>query len=62
MTKGSPVRIIRQPGFGHLGRVVSLPTGVRAVESEAQVRVVEVEFPDGRVATVPRANVEAIES
>jgi len=62
LTEGSPVRIIRQPGFGHLGRVVSLPTGVQAVESEAQVRVVEVEFPDGRVATVPRANVEAIES
>jgi len=62
LTVGSPVRIIRQPGFGRLGAVKSLPSGVQAVESEAKVRVVEVQFPEGDVAIVPRANVEAIES
>ena len=62
LTKGSPVRIIREPGFGRLGVVKSLPTGVQSVESEAKVRVVEIQFPDGETAVVPRANVEAIES
>ena len=62
LTPGSPVRIIRQPGFGRLGKIKSLPTGVQAVESEAVVRVAEVEFPDGQTVIVPRANVEAIET
>ena len=62
LTEGSPVRIIRQPGFGRLGTVKSLPSGVQVVESEAKVRVIEVQFPEGDVAVVPRANVEAIES
>ena len=62
LTAGSPVRIIRQPGFGRLGKVKSLPPGIEAVECETKVRVVEIEFPDGETAIVPRANVEAIES
>ncbi|MBL7223972.1 MAG: hypothetical protein ISS72_08965 [Candidatus Brocadiae bacterium] len=62
LTPGSHIRIIREPGFGRLGVVKSLPTGIQAVESEAQVRVVEVEFADGTSSIVPRANVEAIES
>jgi len=62
LTEGSPVRIIRQPDFGRLGVVKRLPPGVEAVECETKVRVVEVEFTDGRTVTVPRANVEAIES
>ena len=61
LTPGSPVRIIREPGFGRIGTVKSLPTGVQAIESEATVRVVEVEFPGGESTIVPRANVEAIE-
>jgi len=62
LTVGSPVRIIREPGFGRLGSVKSLPPEARAVESEAKVRVVELEFPEGDTMIVPRANVEAIES
>jgi len=61
LTPGSPVRIIREPGFGRIGQVKSLPSGIQEVESEAKVRVVEVAFPDGETAIVPRANVEAIE-
>ncbi|MHC4562504.1 MAG: hypothetical protein ACYS8X_06990 [Planctomycetota bacterium] len=62
LTPGSPIRIIRQPGFGRLGTVKSLPSGIETVESEARARVVEIEFADGDTMTVPRANVEAIES
>lgn len=62
LTPGSPVRIIREPGFGRLGTVKSLPPEARPVESEAKVRVVELEFPEGDTMIVPRANIEAIES
>ena len=62
LTEGSHVRIIREPGFGRIGRVKRLPPGTVAIETEARVRVVEVEFPNGEAAVVPRANVEAIES
>ena len=58
---GSAVRVIRQPWFGRLGRVVELPPELRALETEALVRVLVVEFADdGSHATVPRANVERI--
>ena len=62
LMEGAAVRIIRQPDFGRLGVVKALPPGIEAVESEAKVRVVQIEFSDGKVVTVPRANVEAIES
>ncbi len=58
---GSLVRMIREPGFGRLGRVVELPSELQALETEARVRVLVLEFADssGR-ATVPRANVERL--
>jgi hypothetical protein len=60
---GSQVRVIRAPWFGRLGRVVDLPQELQALESEAVVRVLVVEFADGgERATVPRANVERIVS
>ena len=59
---GSAVRLIREPGFGRLGTVRQLPPGVHAVECETRVRVVEVEFANGERATIPRANVEVIQS
>jgi len=58
---GSPVRVIRQPYFGMLGDVCSLPPELRALESESKARVLEVEFADGKKAIIPRANVEMIE-
>jgi hypothetical protein len=58
---GSVVRVIRQPWFGRIGRVVELPSELRALETEAAVRVLVVEFGDGgERATVPRANVERL--
>lgn len=58
---GSAVRVIRQPWFGRLGRVVELPAELRPLDTEALVRVLVVEFDDdGTRATVPRANVERL--
>jgi hypothetical protein len=58
---GSLLRVIRQPYFGRIGRVVDLPSELQRLESEASVRVLQVEFADdGARAVVPRANVELI--
>jgi hypothetical protein len=62
MAEGSPVRVIREPFFGRLGRVASLPPELQPLETEAHVRVLTVEFADGKRVTLPRANVEMIES
>jgi len=61
VTEGSPVRIIRVPHFGQLGKVVELPPQLEVVESGAKVRIMRVQLPDGETVTVPRANVEVIE-
>ncbi|MCW4012099.1 MAG: hypothetical protein NWF07_03805 [Candidatus Bathyarchaeota archaeon] len=61
MVPGTPIRIIRQPYFGAIGKVHSLPVELQRLESESMVRVVNIELDDGEVVTVPRANVEIIE-
>jgi hypothetical protein len=61
LKEGNPVRIIRQPYFGLLGKVVGLPAELQKLETEAMVRVLQVELADGRQVTLPRANVELIE-
>ncbi|MFH0931305.1 MAG: hypothetical protein V1890_05165 [Candidatus Zixiibacteriota bacterium] len=58
---GSPIRVIRQPYFGRLGKVVNLPSPLQKLESESSARVLEVEFEDKKRAIIPRANVEMIE-
>lgn len=59
---GSLIRIIRQPNFGMIAKVVSLPEQLTKVESETMVRVLEAEFEDGNRFIIPRANVEVIET
>jgi len=61
MKHGTPVRIIQNPYFGELGFVIDLPINLEKVETEADVRVVDVELQNGKKVTVPRANVEVIE-
>lgn len=61
MRPGTPIRVIRAPYFGRIGRVVSLPVELQKIETESHVRVVEIELEDGRRVIVPRANVEIIE-
>ena len=59
---GTPIRVIREPYFGILGRVSGLPHEPVQVESETWVRVLEATLADGRTVLVPRANVEIIET
>jgi hypothetical protein len=58
---GSRIRIIREPHFGKLAKVVALPAELEGIETEAKVRILEVELDDGTRARLPRANVEMIE-
>ncbi len=58
---GSAVRVIRDPHFGAIVTVVALPEELQQVETEARVRVLEAELPDGKRITLPRANVELIQ-
>ena len=58
---GTPVRVIRHPYFGSIGKVTDLPSPLQVLESESKARVLEVEFKDGKRAIIPRANVEMIE-
>ncbi len=58
---GMSVRIIREPHFGAIGKVVALPVDLQKIETEAVVRVLEVELADKQVVALPRANVEIIE-
>lgn len=61
MNVGTLVRIIREPYFGRIGKVKSLPPELRKIDTESNVRIVEVELDDGNVVIIPRANVEIIE-
>jgi hypothetical protein len=61
MKTGTPVRIIREPYFGRIGTVVSLPVELQKAETESLVRVIEVSIDEGKIVMVPRANVEIIE-
>ncbi len=57
---GSSVRIIRFPYFGQMAKVLSLPHAPQKIETGALTRVLKAELSDGRVVTVPRANVEML--
>lgn len=57
---GAPVRIIRDPWFGVLGKVTGLPSEPRVLESGSKARVLEVTSVTGERLIVPRANVEIL--
>ena len=61
LENGMKVRIIREPYFGLIGKVVGLPVALSKIDTEAKVRVLDVELDDKRKVTLPRANVEIIE-
>ena len=46
--------------FGKVGKVKTLPTELTIMESETLVRVAEIEFEDGSIEIIPRANLEMI--
>lgn len=62
LVAGTPIRVIRVPYFGMLGKVIALPQEPAVVETGAKVRVLEAELADGRRVIVPRANVEIIQT
>jgi hypothetical protein len=62
LSVGSVVRIIRDPHFGTLGKVVELPPEPRALDTEARVRILTVALASGGgQVTLPRANVELVD-
>ncbi|MGH7184235.1 MAG: hypothetical protein ACREJN_19990 [Nitrospiraceae bacterium] len=58
---GDQVRIIRDPLFGRIGEVASLPPDLQKIPTESEVRVMEVLFADGSRTMIPRTNIELIE-
>ncbi|MDP1767679.1 MAG: hypothetical protein Q8L74_02610 [Nitrospirota bacterium] len=58
---GDQVRIIRDPLFGKIGEVASLPPDLQKIPTESEVRVMEVRFADGSRVMIPRTNIELIE-
>jgi hypothetical protein len=60
LKEGQLVRIIREPGFGKIGKIISLPEELQQAESETRVRTLIAEV-DGQQKVIPRANVELIE-
>jgi hypothetical protein len=58
----TPIRMIRVPYFGLLGKVAELPHELTVIDTGAKVRVLKAQLNDGRVVVVPRANVEIIQS
>jgi hypothetical protein len=59
---GTQVRLIRDPYFGLIGSVSALPNEPAVLESGSRARVLEVTIEGGQRVTVPRANIELIET
>ena len=57
---GARVRIIREPYFGLFATVTGMPAELHRIDTEAMVRVAQVQLDNGDLAVVPRANVEML--
>lgn len=57
---GAVVRLIREPHFGALATVSSLPSELVSIPTGARVRVAEIKLEDGSRMLIPRANLEII--
>lgn len=62
LESGSLVRLIRKPWFGEIATVASLPEQPVRLPTGALARVLEARRTTGEIVTVPRANVEIVES
>tara|TARA_Y100000994_G_C15661489_1_gene429697 strand:+ start:23 stop:376 length:354 start_codon:yes stop_codon:yes gene_type:complete len=56
----SRVRIIREPYFGKLGKVIDLPHDLHKMESGTFTRVAKILFDDDSSKIIPRTNLEVI--
>ena len=57
---GANIRIIRVPNFGAFGEITELPSKPEKIPTGAKVRVLRARLENGKVVTVPRANVELV--
>lgn len=57
---GDTIRIIREPYFGTLAKVIALPSEPQKIATESKARALVAELPDGTHAIIPRANIEII--
>ncbi len=57
---GKDVRVINEPYFGAVGKIVEIKREPVAIETEAKVPVVKVQISDDNEVYVPRANVELL--
>ena len=57
---GSKVRIIREPYFGEIGKVVELPSELVKIDTETMSRIAKIKFKDGNKEIIPRTNLEVI--
>jgi len=58
---GTTVRVIREPYFGRIGTVATLPPEPVTIATESTLRIMTVDFGDGKPPVlVPRTNVELI--
>ena len=57
---GSIVRVIRDPFFGEIGKVVKLPSELMKINTETMTRVAEIAFDNEKKEIIPRANLEVI--
>lgn len=57
---GAPVRIVRAPYLGAIGKVSDLPSVVQAVDSGARLPVAAVDLGDGQTVKIPLNNLELI--
>ena len=55
------MRLIREPDFGKIAIVAELPSEAELIPTGAKVRVARVKLDDGRLLSLPRANLEIIE-
>lgn len=56
------VRIIGEPDLGSIAEIAYLPTELIPLETESEVRVVNVRLNSGRVVVLSRVDVELIEA
>lgn len=59
---GTPIRVIREPYFGQIGKVTEMPSTLMVVDSGTEVRVLKARLEDDDEVVIPRANVEIIAS
>jgi hypothetical protein len=60
LSVGSKIRIIREPFFGLHATIKEMPFKPEIIDSGAEVRVLKAEIENGKIVTVPRANVEIL--